>query len=232
MHGSRRRWGVVAVVCVTALGVPGVVVGAGQKRASASSDFRLAPHQGNPQPDSTGRGAWVFMQSAVASVGTPKAYSPLRIFTSSAFGISRLEQWTGSYQSGTPDSLPAVGVNATRSDQRLSSFTWPKGTMRMHPGPNLAAVLAWRARKQGTSASVRGTVTKLDQTCGTGVFWALEDSDGKAKAAGTLPGTSKASHSFKATISLPAGKALYFVVGPNGSFFCDSTMVSLIIVPS
>jgi hypothetical protein len=95
-------------------------------------DLRTSPVQENPNRDWHGNQAvWYFMQGA-SGQQDPSTYTLLPSFTTHAFLIWGLEQWTAT-QVGSIDILPAIGINTTDLTQSYSTLAWPPHTVRVHP---------------------------------------------------------------------------------------------------
>src|SRR5207253_1899815 len=94
-----------------------------------ASDFKTAPDEANPNPDSNGQGVWAFKQGT--TLHDPLSYRLLGEFIPNAFGMDGLEQWQGTSDPDPLNRQPAVGINATGSDQHPSTFAWPAGMIRV-----------------------------------------------------------------------------------------------------
>jgi len=166
------------------------------------------------------------MQSS-SLIRDPSTYSLLPLFTTNAFSIPGLQQWTGTFVStGNDDLLSAVGINATGSLQQVSSISWPDRVMRVHPLFDKLVVVGWRSPINGL-VDVAGSFAKLDPG-GNGVLWFI-DQDTTDIAQGDLPpngtGNFQLSH-----VTVTEGSFLYFVVDPkNGNFDSDSTGLQIYI---
>ena len=197
-------------------------------------DFQLAPNQANP----SNGGVWSYLQAGTNPID-PTGYTKLPNFTSQAYGIAGLQQWTGTFASGgrADDMLPAAGVNASGASQHPLTFVWPNGVVRVHPWTP-AVVVGWTSPFSGT-VHVEGAVTHLDQSCGDGVRWNVLSGSTKLASgqvtSGALAGQFLSEGTGGASlnqISVTSGQSLYFVVdaGASGDFFCDSTALDVTVV--
>jgi dipeptidyl aminopeptidase/acylaminoacyl peptidase len=198
--------------------------GAVTHRWTLSDDFRIAPDQVNPNPDSYGNPwAWRFLKGR--ELHHPSTYRPMGNFVN-AFGIVGLATWTGPFFA--PDNLPAVGVNATGSDQFPLGWNWPDQAVLLHPYAGKAAVVGWRSPVNGT-VRIDVTVSDLDPNCGDGIRWYV-DRGPKTIASGRIAnGGSGPSVSMQKVVHV--GTNFYFIVDEGGSddFYCDSTELALTI---
>jgi hypothetical protein len=191
-----------------------------------ASDFRIAPDQANPNPDAYGhRRVWFFLEGARPRGGQKD--TKLATFVPDAFGVQGLEQWVGDFVSTGPlDRLPAVGINATGSDQHPEAIVWPAGTIRVHPLSDKSVLVAWRSPVSG-AVHVDAQFSDLDSSCGNGIAWQL-DQGRSTLASGRLPnGGSPQSASVDASVE--RGTSLYAVVDSVGEDGCDSTGLSFTV---
>jgi hypothetical protein len=190
-----------------------------------ASDFRLAPDQGNPNPDGYGNAdVWYFLQG-IPGVHDPSTYTLLPEFIDDAFHVPKLEQWQGTFISGDEkDKLPAIGVNAT--GQNFGD--WPAHKMRVHPLSTLTAIVGWQS-PIGGSAFIRARFADIGLGCGDGIGWAI-DKDTLTIASGSFGDGGH--QSFNGSVTLQEGDFLYFIVDDGGGFGydCDSTELDLTIV--
>jgi len=197
-------------------------------------DFQLAPNQANP----SNGGVWSYLQAASNPLD-PSAYTRLPNFTSQAYGIAGLQQWTGTFASGgrANDLLPAAGVNASGASQHPLTFVWPNGVFRVHPW-TAAVVVGWTSPFTG-AVHVEGAVTHLDQFCGDGVRWNVLSGSTQLASGQVTFGANAGQFLSEGTggaslnqIGVTTGQSLYFVVdaGAQGNFLCDSTALDVTIV--
>jgi RHS repeat-associated protein/uncharacterized repeat protein (TIGR01451 family) len=196
-------------------------------------DFQLAPNQANP----SNGGVWSYLQAGSNPLD-PSGYTKLPTFTSQAYGMAGLQQWTGSFVSTSPqDLLPAAGVNASGASLHPTTFVWPNGVFRVHPWTP-AVVVGWTSPFTGT-VHVEGAVTHLDQSCGDGVRWNVLSGSTRLASGQVTFGASAGQFLSEGTggaslnqISVTTGQSLYFVVdaGAQGNFSCDSTALDVTIV--
>jgi hypothetical protein len=194
-------------------------------------DLRPYPDRENPSRDSYGnRAVWHFMQRVNGGREAP-TYELLPSFTTHAFGIQGLEQWTA-IQVGFPtnDMLPAVGINTTDVTQSYSTLAWPGHTVRVHPS-GVAVVVGWKSPISG-QVRISGLVRDMDAHCGNGVLWSI-DLGTRTLASGSL-GNGQAQGFAQGqggtrlqSVSVSKGEFLYFIVDPNGDVGCDSTELEI-----
>ena len=192
-----------------------------------ASDFRTAPDQANPNPDSDGLGVWAFEHGS--ALHDPTSYTPLDDFIPNAFGIDGLEQWQGSFESSSPlDRLPAVGINATGSDQHPLNIDWPANTIRVHPLAGEAVIVRWRSPLTG-HVRVDAQFSDLDSSCGDGIGWYI-DNGTTTQASGQIA-NGGAPQKVTLGFHVSTGKTIYFIVddGGAGNYFCDSTGLTITI---
>ena len=198
-----------------------------------AADFRVAPDQANPSPDSFGNaGVWQFLQSATLA-HDPSGYSLLPNFITVLFGVDGLQAWQGTVGDG--DLLPFVGVNARSDNPFPFGVDWPAGTSLVHPLPGQLVVVGWRSPISG-KVKVSGGVTDAHAACGDGFDWSV-DKGAVTLASGVV--ANGGAQSFSSTagaasldgIVVRTGDFLYFVVGPgpNGDHTCDSTRLDVTI---
>jgi RHS repeat-associated protein len=215
-------------------GRPVTLTSTGVSRSwNIAHDFQLAPNQANP----SNGGVWSYLQGS--NPLDPSTYTKLPNFTSQAYSIAGLQQWTGTFLSGgrADDMLPAAGVNASGASQHPLTFVWPNGVFRVHPWTP-AVVVGWTSPFTGT-VHVEGAVTHLDQVCGDGVRWNVLSGSTKLASGqvtfGALAGqflSEGTGGSSLNQISVTTGQSLYFVVdaGAQGNFSCDSTALDVTVV--
>jgi hypothetical protein len=99
----------------------------------------------------------------------------------------------------------------------------------MHPGiSGELAIVGWKSPITGT-VDVSGFFSDLDPNCGDGIVWSVDKGGGARLTSGTI-GNGGPPQSYSLTkISVTAGQVLYFVVGRNRDYFCDSTGVDVTI---
>jgi hypothetical protein len=190
-----------------------------------ASDFQTAPNAANPNPDSYGHeNAWQFMQGT--DLHSPSSYGLLGNFIPNVFGVPGLEQWQGSFISEGPlDRLPAVGINATGTEQFPFTINWPANTIRVHPLGNDAVIVGWRSPAPG-NFRVQVGFADVDAHCGDGVGW-LIDQGAATLASGAVPNGGAAEASL--VVHVHKDKLLYFIVtdGGLGDYSCDSTGLTI-----
>jgi hypothetical protein len=198
-------------------------------RWTLASDFQLAPHQSNPNPDQYGnQGVWSFMHGA--TLHDPSSYMLLDNFVSNAFGVNGLEQWTGTFVSGGAlDVLPAVGINATGADQTPSTISWPANVIRVHPISGDAVIVGWHSPINGR-VRIKAHFSDLDPNGPwDGIRWFI-DAGSTTLASGVLPNAG-IPQTASLTVRVRRHTVIYVLVddGGAGNYYNDSTELSLII---
>jgi len=224
---------VSALVVLCAVGLVGgpVLAGAGDEplRWDLASDFSLAPNQANPNPDSYGNSdVWYFMKG-LPGLHDPSTYTLIHEFIDDAFHIPGLEQWQGPHISNDEnDKLPAIGLNATGSEQQIGGIVWPAGAIRVHPLAALTAIVGWQSPSDGP-VFVKAAFTDLDATCGDGIHWAIDHGPLTIASGSYDDGGHQA---FMGSVMLGKGDFLYFIVedGPGVDDSCDSTGLGISIL--
>jgi hypothetical protein len=168
---------------------------------SLANDFRAAPNETNPAPDSYGHPkVWSYMRSE-GNAHDPTTYHLLRSplppdppdnFQTNEAGVPGLEDWYDRANCpATPaDCFPHVGKNTTGVNQGLNqacvrtppyyvlhcypTISWPAGTMLIHPYTTQMAVVGWTS-----PVTARVTMTASFQSaelvnCGNGIQWTLD----------------------------------------------------------
>jgi hypothetical protein len=245
-----RQWRRTSLLIVTAISTFLLVSSAASGRPSTgragaagnvgawnlARDFRVAPDQVNPNPDSLGNATvWYFLQSA-SLAHDPASYSLLGQFIANRFDIPGLESWQSPDGENPTDRLPHVSLNA-RPDNPFpfGAIDWPAGTALVHPLPDRMAVVGWRSPITGT-VQVSGSVIDRQTNCGDGIGWSV-DHGATALAFGSIPNGGSAAFangsggSALASIHVAVGDFLYFIVdsGPNRDHGCDSTGLDVTI---
>ena len=137
--------------------------------------------------------------------------------------------------------VPAIGVNTSGSDQYFvgfgpgAQFTWPAGTMFMHPGPTALAVVSWLAPTAASlSISFRFSDLDANPAFTDGINWTVEKNNGGATlASGTfVNGGNSGALATLNNVTVNAGDRIQFVVGPNADYQGDSTRLQASIVAS
>lgn len=193
-------------------------------------DLRIFPDEENPNRDLHGNLAvWHLMQGPF-SAKVPGGYSLLPSFTTHAFGIWGLEQWTAEQVGPGDDTLPAIGINTMDQAQTYSTLTWPAGAVRVHPADN-PVVVGWQSPVSGR-VRISGQLRDMDPNCGNGVQWSI-DLGAETLASGRLAnGQAQSTAEGKGgaalqSISVNQGEFLYWVVDPIGEADCDSTELAI-----
>lgn len=205
---------------------------------SLEGDFRIAPHQANPNPDRCGNlQVWYFLQNNASTYPAhiPSEYTRLREFITDRFHIAGLESWQGEESAGGPkDQLPTVGINSNATTKRFVGIVWPPGTVLVHPLPQQFVVVGWKSPING-SISVEGGVRDLDNSCGNGILWFIDRfrSTNSTIASGGFPegGSQRFRQGIGGNslwrIAVRRGDFLFFIVDANGDHACDSTKLNI-----
>ncbi len=151
----------------------------------------------------------------------------------SGYGPDVIEQWTpidpGAWRA--QGYLPAIGVNATTSDDSIigTGLTWPRGAMLVHPNYDGLVVLTWRSPSAAV-VTVEFSFTSLHRVCGDGIDWFVEhNSDTATMGSGSLdPGGSTGTRRLTG-VRVQAGDRINFIVGPRAGYACDSTQLTATI---
>jgi len=193
-----------------------------------ATEFRRSPHQANPNPDNCGNAnVWYFMEST-SLVHDARTYSLLPEFITDAFFVAGIEQWQDLSDCSTScnDKLPAVGVNATGSAQRIFNIAWPAGSVRMHPRASRLAIVGWRSPING-SISIAGAFADLDAGCG-GAGWSVDKGTTRLASGAFQSGGGQQFQ--RSGIAVSQGDFLYFIVDPGADGDCgDSTGLKVTI---
>jgi hypothetical protein len=239
MTRSLLRRGMVPLLAVLAMLVFASTAAAGSRTWTLASDFRTAPNEANPNPDSYGNSdVWAFRQgpSSIDPFGTrdPAQYQDLGPTYGNVCSADT-EAWFSS------EFYPFVG-KTTADHGTCGTGNWMAGEVAVHPSSSRLAVVEWRSPLSGT-VSIGGGVTDWDANGGDGVRWVLdtgpasrtinetlasgsiENGGEQSFAAGTNTGVDLAS------ISVQQGDIVYFVIdaGVTGEQNFDTTGLSVTI---
>jgi hypothetical protein len=194
--------------------------------------FRIEPQQANPEYVNYGSyypdvvPVWTF---------TDGSGHILPQFIDNAFGVKGLEQWQRPSSSSPLDGLPAIGINATATVQKVYGITWPPNVIRVHPSATTEAVITWTsAFTSTTSPVISEQLTDLDPTCGSGITWlvlysTLSSPQSKILAMGTLLNGHSESYRRYIPIILQGDTISLKIRALNGDPSCDSTGVQFTI---
>jgi uncharacterized protein YneF (UPF0154 family) len=190
------------------------------------SDFRIAPNNVNPSPDSLGNNdVWYYMRSNSLS-DDPSKFELLSNFKTNAYNIDNFQWW---FSPNSYDGTPYVAINATGKKLTYLSFTVPIGGITVHPGSGKYVIIGWQSPILG-NVSLSGTIKDLDPNCGDGIIWYINQGS-KKLVQKVLPSGEKENFLIP-QIEVQQGDFLYLLIGPNNSYNCDSTGISLIISPT
>ncbi len=165
---------------------------------------------------------WFFMESQ-SLVHDPVGYSFLPRYTAPCdHGPHGLGNGEGCWESEhTADHDPKAGVNFSDDTHNLVGLVWPPHSFLVHPAPDRLAIVAWKSPLRGT-VDIRGSFSKLDESCGNGVLWFIDQGNvtldnGELAAGGR-------ERFYLQNVGVRPGEVLYFIVDPKaGDYNCDST---------
>jgi hypothetical protein len=169
-----------------------------------AADFRSAPNQVNPGPDSYGNpDVWSYM----SSLGT---------------------QDPGSYRL-----LPAFTDGNWNDPRFIFLQVWKdRGGLALHPWEAEAsvryAILGWKSPIAG-EVTIRGTVALVDTACehlGSGVTFSVERESQPMFVSDIPPG---GIDDVEVTATVARGESIYFIVAPGIDSNCDWTLLKLTI---
>lgn len=199
-----------------------------------SHDFKVAPNQANPNPDSYGHAdTWSFMRSTAEH--NPSTYSLLTQFYPNLNEYPGMQGWVGPEPTGFPNNgAPQVTMNTTGK-----TIVWapgaisPPGVIIVHPDSSQPAIVRWYSPFTG-SIAITGGVTDLNNQYGDGILWYI-DKNSTTVASGSFP--NGGAQLFKdgtngnklAAIPVTKGDSIYFLVAPGGDYYCDSTELDVTI---
>ncbi len=177
-------------------------------------------------------GVWYFLQSS-SFKHFPKTYKFLSFYSlpcvtnPSAQLVVDIPCW----QNPIPDSQgnvePIMLGNVTYQTVFFRNFGIPARSVTMHPSMTGLAVIGWKSPITGL-INVAGFFSDLDPNCGNGIIWSV-DKGSQTLTSGTIA-NGGVPQSYNLTgISIVAGQVLYFIVDPNGDYFCDTTGVDVTI---
>jgi len=171
------------------------------------ADFRRAPYQLNPSPDSYGNeGVWSYRRST-KSAHDPLDYFLLPVFTSDAW---QDRDYVNLF----------IGVGA--ADGALYIHPWSDGTVRKH------AILGWTSPITG-EVSVSGAVVRVQSDCEVPSANVIFTIDRGAETLHTVAVDVGGSATFDLTATVSAGETLYFVFDADSDARCDLTALRLVI---
>lgn len=130
--------------------------------------------------------------------------------------------------------LPRIGVNRTGLDDSIigTSLTWPQDAMLLHEDYDGLVVLTWRSPSTAV-VTIEFSFTSLHRVCGDGIDWFVEHNSGAATlASGSIDAGGSTGIRSLPHLQVQQGDRINFVVGPRGSYGCDSTKLTAIITAS
>ena len=134
---------------------------------------------------------------------------------------------------------PLVYANAAATPAVImNAITVPPRSVALHPSPTLDVAVGWRNPSAGR-VSIRAKVTDAHPSGGNGVEWSIVLRDAKSRRkvlaggmvdrAGSQTIPPPADVAKLAAVTVVPGEVISLVVGPRGSYGCDSTSVELTI---
>jgi hypothetical protein len=164
------------------------------------AEFRRAPNQRNPGPDSYGNpNVWSFLSSPVAHA--PSQYEPLQSFADNL--------WTG----------PSMVVAYPDKDGLVVHPSMASGSAQF-------AILGWTSPVAG-EVTIHGFVLMIDRNCkelGGGIGFSVDRGSSTLFASEIRPGDSD---HVDVTATVRRGDSVYFIVDPGADDTCDATLLSL-----
>ena len=133
--------------------------------------------------------------------------------------------------------VPAIGVNRSGADQYFTGFgpgaqfTWPAGTLFLHPGSSTLALVSWLS-PGAFSLNIAFQFSDLDANANfrDGIDWSVEKNSGSgALANGAFANGGNSGPLSVSNVLVAAGDRINFIVGPNGDYQGDSSRLSAVI---
>ena len=200
-----------------------------------NKEFLNYPDQMNPNPDRYGRtGTWSFLAAESDTVGDPTTYSPLEFYNVGAGQHAGQEGWEFTSVEGTPGPWTYPYMHSGGPDTPVSA----------HPGfpgrdPEYA-IIAWTSPFEG-SVKISGGIWDGDEAglpgsgCPKwlvdGVTWDIRSStSNEVVARGQIDDGGRQDFPSGLTIEVSEGTQIWFAIGPQTNFYCDSTRTSIILV--
>ena len=134
---------------------------------------------------------------------------------------------------------PLIYANAAATPAVImNAITIPPRSVGLHPAPKRDIAVGWRNPSAGR-VSVRAKVTDAHPSGGNGVEWSIVLRDAKSRlkvlarglvdraGSQTIPPAADAAR--LAAVSVVPGEVISLVVGPRGSYGCDSTSIEFTI---
>ena len=134
------------------------------------------------------------------------------------------------------DSTPWFGGNPADNTVNISGISIPARHLAMHPGPNCNVAVVWRSPIKG-QIKIKASVAHA-QSGGNGIEWwvAHETNANRSNLVlGVTDGTgsqtipSPADAAKLSAVTIEPGDLVSLVIGPKGSYVCDSTIIELVI---
>ena len=200
-----------------------------------NEQFLHYPDQLNPNPDRYGNSAtWSFLAAEAETVGDPSTYSLLEYYnvgTGENAGqegwefesvVGSPEPWTYPYvHSGTQGSpvSPHPGSPGRDPEYAIVGWTSPfEGIVRISGG-------VWDGDEAGLPGS--GCPKWLVD----GVTWDIRTSTSNEMVAqGQIDDGGRQDFPSGLTVEVSVGTQIWFAIGPQANFYCDSTRTSIVLV--
>ena len=190
-----------------------------------AADFRVSPDQENPSRDACGNpNVWYYMTGPESR--TAGAYSLLPSFDPSALNLG-LQRWS------IADEPPSLTYNPSGSPVFNGTETYPPHGIAVHPNHSSLVIAGWRSPISGRVA-IAGSVADLNASYGDGIRWFV-DKGAANLASGAIP--NGGTEDFQdgtgggnlTEVWVSKGEFLYFIVHRDGTYYCDSTGLDVVI---
>lgn len=169
------------------------------------ADFRFAPNQLNPSPDSYGNpDVWSYLRSTTAE-HEPQAYILFPRFNGTAW---------------EERGLANLFVSLGGPDQPITMHPWSDGTTRKN------AIIGWTSPIDG-QVSISGHVSRAQTSCDVSTGLIVFTVDQGSETLRTVRLRLGQGADFTATATVTQGEFLYFVVDADADARCDLTNLTL-----
>lgn len=218
----RKNLSVLVGAALLALSLP--VAASAAATWNLAKDFRVCPSYSNPNPDSTGKMTWYFLQN-YTKAHTPSTYTLLPSFLPDAYNQNGLSGWHGDNWDGYYHIAgPEVLINATCADY----YDWPAGkVMLANTGAaERLTIVGWKSPISGTVRVNATFTTDAASANGDGMQWFV-DKGASTLATGTLIGAQTGV--FDQNVSVNKNQYLYFIFDGFNIFYYDGAYLDLTI---
>lgn len=201
----------------------GYLLFAGQCFAACNAwnlPFDFSEDGANPVVDSCGNDAWYFL-----SRDTTGYHLLNRYLTPTA---PTLKEHMGDEYFAPDIYMPAIPKNFGTDLDMGGRAIFLTGTMEMHPGYTVDAVVGWKSPFNGL-VNLTTILTDVSSACGDGVRWSVAKND-ELLASGAIPNLTLGDITYKRDkIEVATGDMLYVIMdnGGNSDIGCDSTRVAV-----